>query len=247
MAEFQKGRYRARFATGDADLKAAQSLRFRVFHEAANGAGIDRDEYDKRSAHVLIEEVETNRLSCCFRLMPLLNGQGISHSYSGQFYDLSGLESYGEPMVELGRFCIDPAFRDADILRLAWGFLTRYVDENRICMLFGCSSFRGVDAGVFADTFALLHLRHLAPQNWQPKAKAPEIFRFGADQDFEQPDFRNAMKHMPPLLRTYLAMGGLVSDHAVIDRELQTLHVFTALEVNSIPPTRARLLRAIIE
>jgi L-ornithine Nalpha-acyltransferase len=247
MAVFQKGRYRARFASGDADLKAAQNLRFRVFRGVAKGAGFDRDDYDKRSAHVLIEEVETGRLTCCFRLMPLLDGQGISRSYSGQFYDLSGLESYGEPMAELGRFCIDPAYRDADILRLAWGFLTRYVDENRIGMLFGCSSFRGVEAGVFADSFALLRRRYLAPMNWRPKAKAPEIFHFGADQDLPQPDFRNAMKHMPPLLRTYLAMGGLVSDHAVIDRELQTLHVFTALEVKSIPPTRARLLRAIIE
>jgi L-ornithine Nalpha-acyltransferase len=51
------------------------------------------------------------------------------------------------------------------------------------------------------------------------------------------------MLTMPPLLRTYLAMGGWVSDHAVVDRDLNTLHVFTGLEIRAIPPARARLLR----
>jgi L-ornithine Nalpha-acyltransferase len=247
MEDIQKGKYRARFALGQDDLNAAHRLRSQVFRSTRDEGGIDRDKYDSNSAHVLIEEVQTNQLSCCFRLMPLLGGQGISSSYSAQFYDLSSLEAYGKPMAEMGRFCIDPAYRDADILRLAWGFLTRYVDKNRIGMLFGCSSFQGVEAQKFADTFAMLRLRYLAPRAWQPKIKSSDIFRFGHEQDMARPNYRNAMKHMPPLLRTYLAMGGLVSDHAVVDRQLQTLHVFTGLEVNSIPPARARLLRKLSE
>ena len=53
------------------------------------------------------------------------------------------------------------------------------------------------------------------------------------------------MRHMPPLLRTYLGMGGWVSDHAVIDRDLDTLHVFTGVEVGAIPDRRKRALRAL--
>jgi len=49
---------------------------------------------------------------------------------------------------------------------------------------------------------------------------------------------------MPALLRTYMLMGGWVSDHAVIDHDMNTLHVFTAVEINKIPPARQRLLRA---
>jgi len=48
---------------------------------------------------------------------------------------------------------------------------------------------------------------------------------------------------MPPLLRSYLAMGGWVSDHAVIVNELNTLHVFTGVEIARMPAGRARLLR----
>jgi putative hemolysin len=51
---------------------------------------------------------------------------------------------------------------------------------------------------------------------------------------------------MPPLLRSYLVMGAQVSDHAVIDRQMNTLHVFTAIEVCAIPPARKARLRALI-
>ena len=50
---------------------------------------------------------------------------------------------------------------------------------------------------------------------------------------------------MPPLLRTYLLMGGWVSDHAVYDRDLNTMHVFTGLEIGAIPESRKRALRAL--
>ena len=56
---------------------------------------------------------------------------------------------------------------------------------------------------------------------------------------------QKAMAAMPPLLRTYLLMGGWVSNHAVVDHQLDTLHVFTGLEIRAIPPARARLLRAV--
>ena len=59
------------------------------------------------------------------------------------------------------------------------------------------------------------------------------------------PDPKRAAATMPPLLRSYLAMGAWVSDHAVIDRDLNTLHVFTGVEIAAIPPARARLLRAL--
>jgi putative hemolysin len=59
----------------------------------------------------------------------------------------------------------------------------------------------------------------------------------------KRPDMKQALRRMPPLLRTYLVMGGWVSDHAVIDNDLNTLHVFTGVEIKRMPPKRARLLR----
>ncbi|WP_145962806.1 hypothetical protein [Mangrovicoccus ximenensis] len=38
-------------------------------------------------------------------------------------------------------------------------------------------------------------------------------------------------------------LGGRVGSHAVADRDLGTLHVFTGLEIAAIPPQRAARLR----
>jgi putative hemolysin len=201
---------------------------------------LDVDPLDDLCRHVLIEDSRSGLLVGGFRMLHLASGAGIDRSYSARFYDLAGLRGFAGPMVEVGRFCVHPAQSDPDILRLAWATLARHVDETGAELLFGCSSFLGTDPGPFEDAFAMLRDRHLAPTRWKPGVKAPEIFRFGALRD---PDPRRAMASMPPLLRTYLMMGGWVSDHAVVDRTLGTMHVFTGLEVRAIPPARARALR----
>nr|WP_241427572.1 GNAT family N-acyltransferase [Fertoeibacter niger] len=250
----RKGRYAARIAATEDDLARAQRLRFLTFIGAdavvppQNGPraeGRDADAFDAVCTHVLVEEVKTGTLVCCFRLLPLTGGTEIGRSYSAQFYELSALKKFEGPMVEMGRFCIHPDWRDPDILRVAWGAMTAYVDEQGVEMLFGCSSFHGTEAEAYHDAFAMLKDRHLAPKRWLPRVKAPNVFRFAQKLRRRTPDAKRAMLGMPPLLRTYLLMGGWVSDHAVVDRDLNTLHVFTGLEIRAIPPARARLLRGV--
>ncbi|MBU3001335.1 GNAT family N-acetyltransferase [Roseovarius nubinhibens] len=240
-----KGRYSAREAESPADVIRAQSLRAKVF--GGGRLDLDADDYDTRCAHILVEERATGDLVCCFRFLRLDDGRDISQSYSAQFYGLEALEKFAGPMVEMGRFCIDPARRDPDILRVAWGAMTRYVDENGIELLFGCSSFTGTDADNYLDTFGILSQRHLAPRRWLPRVKAPSVVRFAQMLRLRRPDAKAAMKQMPPLLKTYLMMGGWVSDHAVVDTHLNTLHVFTGVEIKAIPASRKRLLRAVAQ
>jgi len=239
-----KGRYRARLAQNAQDIAAAQTLRAQCFYPDGTVA-LDQDPFDDICAHILIEEIETDRLLSCFRMLPLKDGADIAQSYSAQYYELSALEAFDGPMVEMGRFCMDPNVTDPDIIRIAWAAMTRYVDENGVEMLFGCSSFHGTDEHKYLDAFAMLKERHLAPKRWWPRVKAPRVFRFAQKLRLKKPNAKLAMLRMPPLLRTYLMMGGWVSDHAVVDRDLGTLHVFTGLEIAAIPPARARLLRGV--
>jgi len=244
VLNLRKGRFQARIASSAADIAAAQGLRFRAFRDAG-GVGQDVDGFDPLCTHVLVEEAQSGRLACCFRLLMLRSGGEIRRSYAAQHYELSALATFQGPMLEVGRFCIDPAFAaDPDVLRVAWGAMTRWVDGAGVQMLFGCSSFSGTEAAAYRDAFALLAERHLAPECWLPKVRAEEVVRF-ADQTRKQHDMARALRSMPPLLRTYLLMGGWVSDHAVVDRDLDTLHVFTGLEIAAIPPARARLLRGV--
>ncbi|WP_420586871.1 GNAT family N-acetyltransferase [Ruegeria sp.] len=236
-----KGRYRARLAQSPRDVADAQKLRTLAF-----GTGqTDQDAFDPVCAHILVEDTQAgHRLVCCFRMLTMRDGTEIGRSYSAQYYDLSALEGFDGRMVEMGRFCIHPDWKDPDILRVAWGAMTAYIDQNGIEMLFGCSSFAGTETDDYLDAFAILKHRHLAPKRWLPRVKAPDVFRF-ASRLRRRPDAKKAMLRMPPLLRTYLMMGGWVSDHAVVDRHMNTLHVFTGLEIGAIPPARKRLLRAV--
>ncbi|MEM7507606.1 MAG: GNAT family N-acyltransferase [Pseudomonadota bacterium] len=250
MALFRAGKFKARLAEGEADVRACQHLRYLTFIEQrgvdaeANPDRVDMDEFDAHCAHVMVEDIKTGQLVCCFRMLPLADGSEISRSYAAKYYELSNLADYPGKMVEMGRFCIHPAWRDADILRVAWAAMTKFVDEEGVELLFGCSSFYGVDAEEYADAFALLKERHIAPNRWLPRVKAPRIFPFKKKLWLRKPNLKLAMKGMPPLLRTYLVMGGWVSDHAVIDNELNTLHVFTGVEIKRVPKSRARLLRS---
>jgi L-ornithine Nalpha-acyltransferase len=247
MLPLQKGRYTARMAGQGPDLAAARALRRRAFLPPGGGQADDADDFDAVCQHILIEDGPTRTLVCCFRLMPLPDGSAIARSYSAQFYDLAALARYGRPMIEMGRFCLDPDWHDPDILRLAWAAVTRLVDATGTGMLFGCSSFPGIEEGPYADTFAMLKDRHLAPRRWLPRVKARHVVRYAKSLATRTPDIPRALRAMPPLLRTYLAMGGWVSDHAVVDRDLNTLHVFTGLEIAAIPPARARALRAVAQ
>ena len=229
-----------RTAVGAADLAAAQALRARCF----GLKDADCDAIDARATHILVEEQSTGVLVCCYRLMPL-TGAELPQSYAAQYYELSALEGYEGLMMELGRFCVHPEWRDPDILRLAWAAMTDVVDRCDVQMLFGCSSFAGVETAQHLDAFAMLKQRHLAPKRWLPRVKAPNVFRFAARLR-RTPDVKAAMRGMPPLLRTYLMMGGWVSDHAVVDHRMNTLHVFTGLEIGAIPAARKRLLRALV-
>ncbi|RAK20248.1 putative hemolysin [Salipiger aestuarii] len=231
----RRGRYLVRHARPGADIAAAQALRGRAFGRG----GADVDPMDPLCRHVLVESVAGGAPLACFRYLWLDSGSFIGTSYSAQYYDLTRLTEFAQPMLELGRFCIRPGKTDPDILRLGWAAIAGLVDRGGAGMLFGCASFQGTNPVPYAPAFA--HLAHRgAPARWRIGRKAPETVALVPGGET-----RAGLKLMPPLLRTYLSMGGWVSDHAVCDHAMGTLHVFTGVEVALIPPARARALRAL--
>lgn len=240
----QTFKYIARLAASESDVRKTQVLRGKFYDVPADNCALDRDMYDAKCKHVLIEDIATGALHASFRFMFFANGTHIDTSYSAQYYDLCRLKTYDQPMVEIGRFCVSRDVQDYEPYRLAWAYLTAYIDRHNISLMFGCSSFYGTDAEKYTDAFALLNDRHLAPEIWKPLSKASEVIVFADYLSDRKPLLKTANKNLPPLLRSYLGMGGWVSDHAVVDRKLKTLHVFTGIEVKTIPAARARVLRS---
>ena len=242
MLQRKPKHFRSRFVDSEDDLLIAQRLRYACFNNGAKG--VDADALDQLCRHVLITDADTDQAVCTFRFLELPNGASVDQSYSADYYNLDALKSFDQPLLELGRFCIDDRVADPSVLRLAWSEITRLVDNRRIEMMFGCSSFAGTDADPYEDAFALLKERHLGPKRWLPRVKAPKVFQFARNLKLKKPNLKLAQKRLPPLLRTYLTMGGWVSDHAVVDEHMNTLHVFTGVEIAAIPASRKRLLRA---
>jgi putative hemolysin len=234
VALLTRGSLSVRLADGPADVAAAQRLRARAFGVAGE---VDADAFDPLCEHALVER--DGRLQATFRFQRFARGANILSGYAADVYDLTRLGTRDGPMIELGRFCLAPGVHDPDLVRLAWAALTRVVDRERATFLFGCSSFGGTDPAPYADALRLLATRHRAPEALAPTPRAPEVVPLAAGEI----DGAAAQRQMPPLLRTYLLMGGWVSDHLVVDRAMDTLHVFTAVEIARVPENRARALR----
>ena len=232
MRPLTRGRYTARLGQTTADIASAQALRNLAFY---GRAGLDQDAFDASCQHMLVED-ELGQLVACCRLQVFGPQDDLQGSYSAQSYDLARLAQFGGAKLELGRFCLRPGIKDAAILRLIWGALTVILDAQGVTLLFGCTSFAGADPDLHGPALATLH-RHAAPPQFGPGPQAAERVSF--------PKAVGDPLGLPALLRSYLAMGAWVSDHAVIDRRMNTLHVLTALPVALVPAGRARALRAI--
>jgi L-ornithine Nalpha-acyltransferase len=241
MTPLSRGRYDVRLARNGAEVTAAQQLRHLAFWAArgrARADGLDADAHDSSARHVLVWDRTSGEMVACYRIHTW-DGATLPQSYAAQFYDLARLASYPGPMLELGRFCLHPDRHDPDILRLAWAAMARMVDDLGIGLMFGCSSFAGADPARHREALGFLAGR-TAPDRWRPMARsADRVALHACAQGAGQ------AAQLPPLLRTYLTMGGWVSDHAVIDSVMDTLHVLTAVEIASIPPARAVALRMI--
>lgn len=235
MILLSRGRYTARQVDTPDDLDRARTLRTLAF-------GLDHhdvDPFDDLCHHVLIQEGDT--VVACFRIRPMPS-QDVTRSYTGQYYDLSALADYGATLLELGRFCLHPDHHSGMLVRFAWHAIGYYVRTCRAGMLFGCASFPGTSPDPYLDGFRLLRRDHMPPAAHAPAVKASETFAFGRDLAGQDPGAA-ALREIPSLLRSYLVMGGWVSDHAVIDHDMNTLHVFIGLEMSRMTETRRQAMQ----
>lgn len=235
-----RGGWRLRLA-GAADMPALLALRARAFGRA--GGVSDSDAADPLSLHFhLSRDADAAPPLATLRLRRHGDAAALLGGYAARFYDLSALAAAGGPTLELGRLCTEPGAGEADLLRLIWAGVARVALAGGVARLIGCTSFAGTETAPLAPALALLAARHLGPASQRPGIKAPETRPLAGST----PDAAAAAL-LPPLLRAYLAMGGWVSDHLVIDRDLGTCHVFTCVDIDRMPDGRRRVLSRLAE
>lgn len=237
---FSYGRLLIGLAASETDM--ADVLRLRSGRFRGRQGGSDLDCFDHACQHVLIRAEASAAPLAAARLRLLAEPASITGCYTGQFYDLGRLAASRKRLLEIGRICIaDGWMQNPDILRALLAALTRRAVAQRADMLVGCASFHGADPARHVAA-----LRHLAANHIGPEALRPHRHSAGAvDLPCGASDASEGLREMPSLLRMYLGMGGWVSDHAVCDPDLDTLHVFSAVETARIPPARLRVLHAL--
>ena len=231
-----------RIATSDIDLTAAQRLRYRVFVEELGGDGplvdhdrrLERDAFDPIVDHLVL--IDTRRdpagldhVVGVYRLLPGTRAATFGRFYCDDEYDLTRLRQSGRTLLELGRSCVDPAYRGGSGMFLLWNALADYVLDLGIEILFGVASFHGTDIQALAPALSWLHHHHLAPPELRPVARAPGFQRMDliAPQALQR---RSAMVAMPALIKAYLRLGGVVGEGAFVDRAFNTTDVFLLMD-----------------
>lgn len=228
--------FSVRLAETRAETEAAQRLRYDVFVEELGGDGplvdhaarLERDRFDPFFDHLILTPADApDDVIGVYRLL-----RGDAAARAGQFYsedeyDLAPLKTSGRRLLELGRSCLHRDHRGGAALYALWQGLADYVFVHRIEILFGVASFHGTDVDRLAAPLSLLHHRHLAPEplrvrarQFQPMGLVPEAAL----------DRRAAMLQVPPLIRSYLRMGGFVGEGAFVDHAFNTTDVCLVMD-----------------
>jgi len=243
--ELRQGNLEVRLARNAGEIEALQALRYRVFYgemaakptrEMAT-AGRDFDDYDQYCDHLVVIDhnrgAGANSIVGTYRLLRREHAAKAGRFYTSDEYDISRLVEYPGEIMELGRSCVDAAYRTRPSMQLLWRGIAAYVFRYDIALMFGCASMRGIDTAALAHDLAYLHYYHLAPANLRPVA-VPERFvdmRLLPQEDVQP---RRALASLPPLIKGYLRLGGFVGDGAVVDYQFNTTDVCVVVKTDQV-------------
>ncbi len=238
--------FELRLAQDEADLIAAQRLRYDVFVDELGGDGgalvdhearLERDEFDPFYDHlVLFDKAQGGGVAVggVYRLLRDDQASKLGgRYYSEGEYDLTALKASGRKLLELGRSCLHPDYRGGMAMMHLWNGLADYVAEHGIEVLFGgVASFHGTDIAALKGSLSLLHHRHLAPPEALRARVVPEHFQsmdLMPEAEINRPPA--AMKATPALIKAYLRLGGYVGEGgAFIDHAFNTTDVCLILD-----------------
>jgi L-ornithine Nalpha-acyltransferase len=235
--------YRVKIAETEAELRGAQRLRYRVFVEEMGATAREEeravrrewDRFDPYFDHLVLLsdapgiEDPLDRVVGVYRLMRAEAACAGAGFYSAGEYDLAPLLASGRRVLELGRSCVAADHRGGFGMHLLWNELARYVLGRGIEILFGVASFHGTDPEPFGDALAYLHHRHLAPPDLRVRALDGHYL----DMDSRSPDQIDPVRagtDIPPLIKSYLRLGGFVGDGAFVDRDFNTIDVCVVMD-----------------
>ncbi len=230
------GDLEVRLAETPGEIEAAQALRYRIFYQemaakpSAETLRLERDfdEFDTVADHMLVLDRSIGRgpdaVVGTYRLIRRNAAARCGGFYTADEFDISGILALPGEVLELGRSCVDAQHRTGQCMQLLWRGIAAYVFDHDVELMFGCGSLPGVDPQALKLPLSYLHHNHLAPPSLRPIAIAERYTNINL-MPAEDVDHRGALAALPPLLKGYLRLGGMIGDGAVIDYQFNTTDV----------------------
>ncbi|MFP5348284.1 MAG: GNAT family N-acetyltransferase [Gammaproteobacteria bacterium] len=220
------------------DVEAAQRLRYRVFVEEmgarADSArpGIESDRFDPFCRHLIVRDRACNRVVGCYRILTDEGARDAGGFYSQTEFDITRILALPGRLMEVGRTCVHPDYRNGTTLALLWRGLTRFMFARGFDSLIGCASIPlagGTDHAL--AVYETLAKHHTSPEGCRvyPKMRLPRAS--GAPP---------ANADAPPLLRAYLRAGARICGEPAWDPFFGVADLFLLLRLQDIRGRYAR-------
>jgi putative hemolysin len=169
----------------------------------------------------------------CYRVLRESVADGQGGFYTSHEFDLGMVRAPRGEIMELGRSCVAPDYRNGAVMQLLWRGIADYIDSHHVGLMLGCASLPGTDPEAVAPVLGYLHHHHLAPAGLRPRA-LPDLLVPTDRLPPEAIDGRAVLRALPPLLKAYLRMGGMIGEGAVIDRQFNTIDVCLVLPTERV-------------
>lgn len=220
-------------AVSEGDVKASQRLRYQVFvqelgaqlkghHEA-----LDCDAYDPFCHHLLVRDSRNGRVIGSTRILTDTQAGCAGGFYSQGEFDLGNILRLPGRMMEVGRTCIDPAYRSGAAIGVLWSGLARFMAMHQFDYLIGCASISLQDGGYTVHRLMeRLRAQHFPEPALQVRPHHPLPLPNGGSQV-------NVLT--PPLLKAYLRLGAYVCGEPCWDPDFQVADVFILLDRDKLP------------
>lgn len=223
-----------RWARDEADVRAAQRLRHCVFVQEMGAriapprgtpAGHDADVFDPFCEHLLVCAGEA--VVGTYRVLTPDAARRAGGYYAETEFDLTRLRGERAGLVEAGRACVHPDWRQGGTILALWGALAAFMQRNGLHTMIGCASVGMRDGGhLAADLWTQLAASHMAPIERQVRPRLPlpvDALRTGRPVE------------APALLKGYLRCGAQLLGAPAWDPDFGTADLPLMLRLADLP------------
>lgn len=225
-------------AAGSGDIAAAQRLRYRVFVEemgaraTVHSPGREHDYFDPWCEHVVARDRRSGDIVGTYRVLTADNARRLGAFCVEREFDLTRIGHLRRKLVEVGRACVEPAYRTGATAMLLWSGVAKLARERGATHLIGCASISMSDRGANAATiYTQLARRYLAPTEYRVIPRSP----LAALASPVMPTWT-----MPPLIKGCLRLGGWIGGEPAWDPDFNTADLLLFLPIARVEARQAR-------